>query len=140
MEVKVYNTRQKTIILEMLKNNKNKHLTADDMLFILSAQKVSVSRATLYRYLDVLVQTGDVKKYILPDSDKACYQYVDSGDSCKEHFHLMCIDCGTLQHLECVHINEVINHVENMHKFKVDPGRVVFYGLCEDCMKNKQEE
>ena len=89
MEVKVYNTRQKTIILEMLKNNKNKHLTADDMLFILSAQKVSVSRATLYRYLDVLVSTGDVKKYILSESDKACYQYVDSGKSCNEHFHRM---------------------------------------------------
>ena len=60
MEVKVYNTRQKVFILEMLKNNKNKHLTVDDMLFILNAQKVSVSRATLYRYLDVLVSTGDV--------------------------------------------------------------------------------
>ena len=140
MEGKVYNTRQKTIILEMLKNNKNKNLTADDMLFILSAQKVSVSRATLYRYLDVLVSTGDVKKYILSESDKACYQYVDSGKSCKEHFHLMCIYCGTLQHLECIHINEIINHVEKDHKFKVDPGRVVFYGLCEECMRNKQEE
>ena len=140
MEGKVYNTRQKTIILEMLKNNKNKHLTADDMLFILSAQKVSVSRATLYRYLDVLVSTGDVKKYILSESDKACYQYVDSGKSCKEHFHLMCIYCGTLQHLERIHINEIINHVEKDHKFKVDPGRVVFYGLCEECMRNKQEE
>lgn len=140
MEVKVYNTRQKTIILEMLKNNKNKHLTADDMLFILSAQKVSVSRATLYRYLDVLVSTGDVKKYILSESDKACYQYVDSGESCKEHFHLMCIDCGTLQHLECDRINSIINHVESHHHFKVDPGRVVFYGLCEECLKNKQEE
>ena len=137
MEVKTYNTRRKVIILEMLKNNKNKHLTVDDMLFILTAQKVSVSRATLYRYLDVLVQTGDVKKYIVSETDKACYQYVDDGNSCKEHFHLMCIECGKLQHLECSHINEIINHVENDHKFKVDPGRVVFYGLCEECLKIK---
>ena len=120
--------------------NKNKHLTVDDMLFILNAQKVSVSRATLYRYLDVLVSTGDVKKYILSESDKACYQYVDSSEDCKEHFHLMCIECGTLQHLECPHINEIINHVVKDHKFKVDPGRVVLYGLCEECQKNKQEE
>ena len=110
------------------------------MLFILNAQKVSVSRATLYRYLDVLVSTGDVKKYILSESDKACYQYVDSSEDCKEHFHLMCIDCGTLQHLECLQINEIINHVVKDHKFKVDPGRVVLYGLCEECQKNHQEE
>ena len=107
---------------------------------ILNAQKVSVSRATLYRYLDVLVSTGDVKKYILSESDKACYQYVDSSEDCKEHFHLMCIDCGTLQHLECLQINEIINHVVQDHKFKVDPGRVVLYGLCEECQKNHQEE
>ena len=140
MEVKVYNTRQKVFILEMLKNNKNKHWTVYYMLFIWNAQKVSVSRATLYRYLDVLVSTGDVKKYILSESDKACYQYVDSSEDCKEHFHLMCIDCGTLQHLECLQINEIINHVVQDHKFKVDPGRVVLYGLCEECQKNHQEE
>ena len=52
----------------------------------------------------------------------------------------MCIECGTLQHLECPHINEIINHVVKDHKFKVDPGRVVLYGLCEECQKNKQEE
>ena len=34
-------------------------------------------------------------------------------------------------------INEIINHVEKDHKFKVDPGRVVFYGLCEECLKMK---
>lgn len=133
METKVYITKQKIQILEMLKNNKNKHLTVDDMLFILTAQKISVSRATLYRYLDVLVQTGDVKKFIISDSDKACYQYIDSESDCKEHFHLMCIECGTLFHLECDHVSEIINHVESHHKFKVDPGRIVLYGVCNDC-------
>ena len=37
-------------------------------------------------------------------------------------------------------INEIINHVVQDHKFKVDPGRVVLYGLCEECQKNKQED
>ena len=87
MEVKVYNTRQKTIILEMLKNNKDKHLTADDMLFILSAQKVSVSRATLYRYLDKLEETNIIRKFTKPHLSKACYQYIDEKCS-HSHFHM----------------------------------------------------
>ena len=45
----------------------------------------------------------------------------------------MCIECGTLFHLECDHVSEIINHVESHHKFKVDPGRIVLYGVCNDC-------
>lgn len=138
METKIYNTRQKVLIIEMLKQNKHRHMTVEDMMFYFNVQKISVSRATLYRYLDVLVSTGDVKKYITGEGDKACYQFVDSETSCKEHFHLMCIECGELQHLECHHVNEIIEHVENSHQFKVDPGRVVFYGLCENCSKKEE--
>ena len=72
METKVYNTRQKVQILEMLKQNKHRHMTVDEMVFYFTVQKINVSRATLYRYLDVLVSTGDVKKYIT--GEKACYQ------------------------------------------------------------------
>lgn len=136
METKVYNTRQKVQILEMLKQNKHRHMTVDEMVFYFTVQKINVSRATLYRYLDVLVSTGDVKKYIT--GEKACYQYIDEKTSCKEHFHLMCIECGELQHLECEHVNEIIEHVESKHHFKVNPGRVVFYGICENCSKKEE--
>lgn len=135
MEQKVYNTRQKIQILEMLKNNKDKHLTVDEMFFILSAMKVNVSRATLYRYLDVLVATGEVKKFITSEDGKACYQYFDPSLNCNEHFHLMCIECGKLIHLCCDEVNHVISHIEGEHNFKVDPGKIVFYGTCEECLK-----
>ena len=75
METKVYNTRQKVQIIEMLKQNKHRHMTVDEMIFYFNVQKINVSRATLYRYLDVLVSTGDVKKYITGEGEKACYQY-----------------------------------------------------------------
>ena len=129
MEQKTYITKQKIQIIELLKNNKNKHMTADDMLFLLTAQKINVSRATLYRYLDVLVSTG-----------KACYQYIDNTTKCKEHFHLVCTECGKLQHMECSHVEDIIKHVEKEHHFLVDPGRVVFYGICSECAKKEEKE
>lgn len=141
MEVKkykAYNTRQKMQIIEMLKQNKHRHMTVDEMMFYLTVAKISVSRATLYRYLDVLVQTGSVKKYIVGEGDKACYQYVDADYNCRQHFHLMCIECGVLQHLECGFINNIIEHVESEHQFKVDPGRVVLYGVCANCQKKEE--
>lgn len=131
----LYNTKQKMQILEMLKNNKQRHLNVDEMLFILSAEQISVSRATLYRYLDVLVSTGEVKKFLIGENEKACYQYSD--DDCQEHFHLVCTECGKLIHMKCEKVNEIIEHIDEDHNFKVDPGRVVFYGLCSDCQKKE---
>lgn len=140
MEQKTYITKQKIQIIELLKNNKNKHMTADDMLFLLTAQKINVSRATLYRYLDVLVSTGEVRKIFISEGSKACYQYIDNTTKCKEHFHLVCTECGKLQHMECSHVEDIIKHVEKEHHFLVDPGRVVFYGICSECAKKEEKE
>ncbi len=135
MENKNYNTVQKQKILEMLKANSHHHLNADEMLFILNAKQLNVSRATLYRYLDVLVQTGEVRKYIFAEGEKACYQYIEDKNHCSSHFHLMCTECGKLIHLDCGKVAELINHIEEEHNFMVDPGRVVIYGICSDCKK-----
>ena len=70
MQIKGYNTKQKNIIVDMLKKNKNRHLTADEMLKILDEMDSHVSKATLYRFLDVLVSTGDLRKYITLEGEK----------------------------------------------------------------------
>ena len=137
MENKSYNTIQKQRILEMLKANSNHHLNVDEMLFILNTKQIYVSRATLYRYLDVLVQTGEVRKFLIGDNEKACYQYIEDKEHCSNHFHLMCTECGKLIHLHCQKVDDIVGHILEEHKFLVDPGRVVFYGICEECQKKE---
>lgn len=134
MQIKGYNTKQKNIIIEMLQHNKDRHLTADEMLKILDELKSPVSKATLYRFLDVLVSTGNLRKYITVDGEKACYQYIDEEEGCYEHYHLKCIECGKLIHMDCKHIGEITEHVLKEHKFSVDSSRIVLYGTCKDCM------
>ena len=140
MQIKGYNTKQKNIIIEMLKQNKNRHLTADEMLKILEEMSSPVGKATLYRFLDVLVSTGDLRKYITVDGDKACYQYVDDEEGCHEHYHLKCIECGKLIHVDCSHLDEITNHIGEHHNFNVDKSRIVLYGTCNSCMGVKKDE
>lgn len=132
MQIKGYNTKQKNIIIDMLKNNKDRHLTADEMLKILDDLHSPVGKATLYRFLDVLVSTGDLRKYITVDGEKACYQYIDE-EKCHSHYHLKCIECGSLIHIDCNHLDEIQTHVLEEHGFSVDPARIVLYGTCEKC-------
>jgi Fur family ferric uptake transcriptional regulator len=140
MQIKGYNTKQKNVIIEMLKQNKDRHLTADEMLKLLEEMNSPVGKATLYRFLDVLVSTGDLRKYITVDGDKACYQYIDEEQGCHEHYHLKCIECGKLMHVDCNYIDEIQAHIEEHHNFLVDKSRIVLYGICIDCQEVKKDE
>ncbi len=140
MQIKGYNTKQKNMIIEMLENNKERHLTADEMLKILENMNHPVSKATLYRFLDVLVSTNNLKKFVSVDGEKACYQYVGDDDVCHTHYHLKCVECGKLIHIECHHIDEIKEHVLKKHNFNVDPQKIILYGGCKECMEAHHEK
>ena len=47
-----------------------------------------------------------------------------------------CVSCGKLLHLNCGMSEELLEHIEEVHRFKVDNGATVLYGLCADCRKD----
>lgn len=130
-----YKTKQSELIEEYLKANADRHLTVDD---ICAGLKNEVGRTTVYRNLERLCLSGTVRKYILTDGGSACYQYADCGAQSR-HFHLKCLKCGRLFHLECEHLKEIDGHIRAEHGFAVDPTRTVFYGLCEKCLSEQKE-
>lgn len=134
METRSYNTIQKSNIYDMLKANSSKHMTADEMLEILKQNNIEASRATLYRYLDQLVLSGEVRKFNISNQASACYQLID--EDCKEHFHLVCEKCGKLIHLDCNKVDSLIKHIEKEHDFKINKCNIVLSGLCKDCQKD----
>ena len=89
-----YHTKQRSIILDLLKANQDRHLTAEEMLELFNQNQTPVSKATLYRYLDMLVSQNAVRKFIIDNQPSAGYQYIEEGDYCHEHFHLKCLECG----------------------------------------------
>lgn len=132
-----YKTKQSEIVLEYLKENSDSHLTANEIAMALSGK--NVGKTTVYRHLEKLCRDGAVRKYILEEGDSACYQYI--GDSsCHSHFHLKCLNCNKLLHLECDHLSEIETHINAHHNFKVDSSRTVFYGICEECALAKEGE
>lgn len=135
MNSKGYNTKPRAIILDILQSNKLKHLTADEILDILKDNQTPVGRATLYRYLDHLVQTGEVKKYYIGDGMSACYQYGD--EKTMNHYHLKCNICGKLFHVELYQMDRLISSIKKQNGFLVDGARTIIYGVCDECNKNE---
>lgn len=135
MRPTAYNTKQKEKILEFIKLNKDRHLTASEIIVYLNGEGSQVGAATVYRYLDKLVNSGVIRKYTLDEKSCACYQYIDNEMECSEHFHLKCTVCGRLIHTDCSYMQTLEKHISEHHDFTVDNSRTVLYGRCGDCEK-----
>jgi Fur family ferric uptake transcriptional regulator len=130
-----YNTAQSKAILEYIASLDGVHVTAAQIAGHFAETESSIGLTTIYRHLDKLVESGKVRKYFVDGVTSACYQYIDNGTDCSEHFHLKCDICGTLLHLQCDMLNEIPEHVYGKHSFLINRSKIVFYGKCADCLK-----
>ena len=130
-EKRVYNTRQKDIILKAISALGDRHFTAADVVKALSDGDVKIGQATVYRFIDRLEADGELRRYIVDGVSAVCYQRTEG--RCREHFHLKCEKCGRLIHVECEELSRIAEHISSDHAFNVDPSKTVFYGRCESC-------
>ena len=131
-----YKTKQGERIFEALIKNEERHLTAEEICAILKAEGTAVGTATVYRNLEKLVSEGKIRRYRLDEGESACYQYIGDG-TCHEHFHLKCMQCGDVIHLECDYLDELNSHLLDHHGFNLDRTKIVLYGLCAKCGEGK---
>lgn len=134
MQQKSYHTRQRERILSYLKEQRDRHLSAEEIL-----EHCGIGKSTVYRCLEKLAAEGMVRKYHLAGGSGACWQYAVS-EGCAEHFHLKCVGCGGLVHLQCGTMDGVSAHIEREHGFLVDHTKTVLYGLCPACRKKEAAE
>ena len=130
-----YQTKQGRILLDYLKRQGSRHVTAQE---IAAGLPEKIGTATIYRQLDKLAGQGQVQKFT-NDGGPACYQFIGEGSSCSQHFHLKCSVCGTLIHLECEEMGRLSEHILREHGFRTDPLRSALYGTCADCLKKEAE-
>lgn len=134
--IKKRHTKQKEIVINYLKNNTHKHLTAEKILLDLKKENENVSQATVYRILSDLSNEGLVRKYISADNKCSCYQYVDSVHKCSMHYHLICDKCGEITHFENEEMEKMKKDILKNEQFDLNLQKVVLYGKCKKCLRN----
>lgn len=132
-----YNTKQRELLLMFLKKSGSEHITVQEISAFLTNEGNPMGVSTIYRQLDRLVEQGIVRKYILDGRLGACYQYIENDSDCQTHFHLKCVSCGKLIHIDCNHLNDINDHIFQQHGFCVDNSKTVFYGICHECSLKK---
>jgi len=92
---------------------------------------------TVYRTLDLLVQTGLINKFTFGGGQNR-YEF-KSGKKKEHHHHLICTKCGRIidyndfidEELELVKKTE--QALARKHNFTVLDHNIEFYGRCEKC-------
>lgn len=134
-----YQTAQSRRILAVLEENKERHLTAEEVYLLLKEQGAAVGQTTVYRHLEKLCTEGTLRKFSGADGGGACFQLAENGTVCKAHYHLKCTACGALLHAECDFLDELSAHIRADHGFIIDGSRTVLYGLCTACAEKEKQ-
>ncbi len=128
--MKQRNTIQKRLVLEAVAALLN-HPTADDVYQRIAMNHPNVSRGTVYRNLNALVQCNTLLKISMPD---AADRYdIDT----HLHYHLKCKNCGEFLDIELPEMAEMLSKIEDKSGFLIDRFDLVFKGICADCREKQ---
>ena len=126
-----YRTAQKQALLNFLQQYAHRAFTVDEIAHSLQGENAP-GKSTVYRLLGQLVESGEVRKFLKPDSRVAMYQAMGC-KNCERHLHLKCTDCGKLLHLGDGASAALLQNVLQQSEFAVDERETVLYGKCAGC-------
>ena len=107
----------------------DKHRDAEEIFITLRNRGLNVSRATVYRTIDVLVKNNLINKLDIGDG-RARFEY---NDKYIHHDHLVCTKCGKIIEFYNDEIEELQNDIAKQHNFKLLDHSHQLFGICEDC-------
>ena len=135
---KTYKTKGRSRLEEFLSLHPDKHFSVEQICMEMNGSLNA--KSSVYRNLSLLCQEGRVRKFKGDGESSGVYQYLGHETTCRDHFHLKCLECGHLEHLECHMGDDLCNHIGEHHGFTVDSGRSILYGICGDCRSKKKKK
>jgi Fur family ferric uptake transcriptional regulator len=110
------------------------HFDADELIESLSGRHEAerISRPTVYRTLNELVEAGLLRKMTL--GGRAVYEH-DYGYP--QHDHLYCQMCDKLIEFSSDELQEIRDAVAREHNFRVTGHRLIISGVCHDCSRKR---
>jgi Fur family ferric uptake transcriptional regulator len=114
----------------------HRHIDAEQILAAARADGQKISRATVYRNLELLVECGLVAKVVLPGG-RTVYEHLHPG---LEHDHLSCRECGRIVEFVSPGISALLAEICRAHDF--DPGapQLQISGLCRACAAGAERQ
>jgi Fur family peroxide stress response transcriptional regulator len=124
-------TTQRRIILQEISERRD-HPTAEQIYESVLGRLPGLSKATVYRVLDTLVQAGAVSKVFHPGA------VARFDPTTARHHHLTCRQCGKLVDINASMINDISLSSVHVSGFKVTDYTINFTGICSRCQESSK--
>jgi len=115
---------------------RHEHVEADELLVRLRAKHKKISRATIYRTLELLADSGVVGKLRIGEAGYR-YERLRAGD---HHDHLICRECGRVVEFYEPRIEQLQDEVCERYGFILLDHNHQMRGICRSCRPRQKAE
>lgn len=109
------------------------HPSVDGIRRSLKDRGERVGTATVYRTLDLLVESGLVRAHDFGDG----FKRYESVPSQAHHEHLICERCGRVVEFQNERLERMLPIIADEHAFQHGRHRIEIYGVCRECRQRE---
>ncbi len=121
------NTIQRNLVLSAVRALPQ-HPTAEEIYQAILIDYPAISRATVYRNLNLLAQNSEIRRVQVADgADRFDYD-------CRPHYHIRCRRCGRVFDRQIPYQPQLSGSLSD-DGFVVESHDIVFAGICPACNK-----
>ena len=119
------NTIQRQLIRDAVEEL-NIHATAEQVVEYLAEKHPTIGRATVYRNLSYMSETGELLKV------GSFYGTTHYDHNCHRHYHFICSKCKRVFDVEG-DLSDIVDRLGDTQGFDITACNVSFSGLCWGC-------
>jgi Fur family ferric uptake transcriptional regulator len=123
-------TPQRLAIAGMLLGS-DRHLSAEELIDALARNGLKVGTATVYRTIDVLLESG----FVVERDRGEGFRRFEAKRDLPHHEQLLCTVCGRVEEFREAALERITQRVAGAHGYVRERHRLVVYGMCADCVR-----
>lgn len=123
-------TPQRLAVYRALAESKE-HPSAEMIYSQLKETFPTMSLATIYKTVDMLVELGLVQKLNVGEDSFRYDAWTD------DHSHIRCTVCGRVDDLTEIDSDAILDAANRNSDYQITGQQFYFYGICKDCQKEQ---
>lgn len=131
-------TPQRKLVLEIFLENKEQHLSAEEVYRLSREKGEDIGLATIYRTLELLEELALLHKMNFGDGRSRYELTPPNMEQHHHHHHLVCLNCAEIFEVEDDLLQQLENVVENKYLFKIVDHNLQFFGYCSKCRQQQE--
>lgn len=131
-------TPKRELVLRVLLENKDKHLSAEEVYNLVKLRAPDVGLATVYRTLELFTNFDIIHSMDFGDGRKR-YEFGAGDQESHRHHHLICINCGRIIEVNEDLLDELEARVTKTYDFVITDHELKIFGWCRECGPQRDE-